>query len=152
MESLFNKVRLATLLKRNSSTGVFLWILRNFKNTYFQKYLRTASSFVSFYPFHSCLLECTLTCDLCLSCWYCMEEPCESEKSCGKNLEVKLCRSLLRRPFTYEYPRNQNNWENREADSRGEPAVRSPLFFVKVCFLEKIYKNKWQRFLFIHLS
>ena len=44
-------LRPATLLKRESSTGIFLWILvfsseyfEFFKNTYFQKYLRTATS------------------------------------------------------------------------------------------------------------
>ena len=35
----------STLLKRDSNTGVFLWLLRNsFKNTYFEKDLRTATS------------------------------------------------------------------------------------------------------------
>ena len=29
-------LRPATLLKRNSNTGVFLWILRSFKNTYYE--------------------------------------------------------------------------------------------------------------------
>ena len=38
LESLFNKaaaLQLATFLKRDSSTGVFLWLLQTFKNTYF---------------------------------------------------------------------------------------------------------------------
>ena len=35
--------RPATLLKRDSKTVVFLWILRNFKNTYLEEHLRTAS-------------------------------------------------------------------------------------------------------------
>ena len=40
LESFFNKVaglRPATLLKRDSNAGVFLWILRNFKNIYFEE-------------------------------------------------------------------------------------------------------------------
>ena len=47
-KSLFNKVASlhpcpATSLKRDSSIGVFLWILRDFKNN-FEEYLRTAAS------------------------------------------------------------------------------------------------------------
>ena len=38
----------STLLKRNSNTVVFLWILRNFKNPYFECHLRTA-------PFDNCV-------------------------------------------------------------------------------------------------
>ena len=38
------KFRSATLLKRDSNTGLFLWLLRNFKDTYFEKHLRTAAS------------------------------------------------------------------------------------------------------------
>ena len=37
---------MATLLKRDSNTGVSLRILRNFKNTYFEEYLRTVASSV----------------------------------------------------------------------------------------------------------
>ena len=37
MKFLFNII-LITLLKRNSNTGVFLWILRIFKNTYFEEH------------------------------------------------------------------------------------------------------------------
>ena len=37
LEYLFNKDRPATLLKRKSNTGVFLWTLRNFKNTFFYR-------------------------------------------------------------------------------------------------------------------
>ena len=36
--------RPATLLKKASNIGVFLWILQNFQDTYFVKYLRTAAS------------------------------------------------------------------------------------------------------------
>ena len=49
-ESLFNKVadlkawRPATLLKRDSNTGVFLWSLRHFYNTFFYKTLPVAAS------------------------------------------------------------------------------------------------------------
>ena len=49
-ETLFNKVaglRPGTLLKRDSNTGVFLWILRNFKNTYFEEHLSTGASSMS---------------------------------------------------------------------------------------------------------
>ena len=41
------KLQTATLLKRDSNTGVFLWILWNceiFKNIYFEKHLLTAAS------------------------------------------------------------------------------------------------------------
>ena len=48
---LFKKVaglhgRPGTLLKRDrdSKTGVFLWLMRNFKNIYFKRYLQTAAS------------------------------------------------------------------------------------------------------------
>ena len=34
----------ATLLKRDSNTGVFLWILQNLKNIYFEDHLQTAAS------------------------------------------------------------------------------------------------------------
>ena len=46
LESLFNKqaFRPATLLKRDSDTGVFL---RIFKTTHFEKHLRTAASFTT---------------------------------------------------------------------------------------------------------
>ena len=36
--------RPVTLLKRDSNTGVFLYIMRIFKNTYFEEYLRTTGS------------------------------------------------------------------------------------------------------------
>ena len=36
--------RPATLLKRNYNTDVFLWILKNFKNTFLTKYHRVTSS------------------------------------------------------------------------------------------------------------
>ena len=36
--------RSAISLKRDSNTGVFLWILQNFKNTYFEEHLRPAAS------------------------------------------------------------------------------------------------------------
>ena len=45
-EFLFNKIvgafRSATLLKRDSNTGVFLWFCEIFKNTYFQEILETS--------------------------------------------------------------------------------------------------------------
>ena len=41
------KKGLATLLKRDTNTGVFLWKLEIFKNTYFKKHLRTTSSGLS---------------------------------------------------------------------------------------------------------
>ena len=47
LESPFIKVvglRSATLLKRDPNTGVFLWDLQNFKNTYFVEHLWTAAS------------------------------------------------------------------------------------------------------------
>ena len=34
----------ATLLKRNSNTGIFLWNLLKFQNNYFEEHLRTTSS------------------------------------------------------------------------------------------------------------
>ena len=40
----FQTFRSATLLKRESSTSVFLWILLNFQNIYFEENLRTAAS------------------------------------------------------------------------------------------------------------
>ena len=36
--------RPAALLKRDSNTSVFLWILQNFQNTYFEKHLWMAAS------------------------------------------------------------------------------------------------------------
>ena len=50
LESPFIKVarlRFATLLKRHFNTGVFLWNLQIFKNTYFVELLRMAASDVS---------------------------------------------------------------------------------------------------------
>ena len=48
LASLFNKFAglqaFNFMKKRHSSTGVFLWILRNFKNTYFEEQLRTLTS------------------------------------------------------------------------------------------------------------
>ena len=50
IESLFNKVaclqdfRPATLLKRDSNTGTFLYILQIFNNSSFEELLRTATS------------------------------------------------------------------------------------------------------------
>ena len=47
IESPFIKVagfRRATLLQRNSNTGVFLWNSEIFKNLYFAEHLRTAAS------------------------------------------------------------------------------------------------------------
>ena len=38
---------LTTLLKRDSSTGIFLWIFRNFKNTYFVKHLHWLLLFIT---------------------------------------------------------------------------------------------------------
>ena len=46
LESLFNKVavsRPATLRIRELKTGVFLWNLLNFKNTYSEKHLRATA-------------------------------------------------------------------------------------------------------------
>ena len=46
MKALFNKVtklKHATLLKRDSSTGVFCEICEIFKNIYFEEHLRTTS-------------------------------------------------------------------------------------------------------------
>ena len=40
----FNDSDLHFYLKKDSNTGVFLWLLRNFKGTYFEKHLRTAAS------------------------------------------------------------------------------------------------------------
>ena len=34
---------IATLLKRDSNTDVFLWILKNFQKTYFEEHLRMAA-------------------------------------------------------------------------------------------------------------
>ena len=52
---------LLTLLKSDSSTSAFLWILRNFKNTYFVEHLRATASmealycrFSNMWPTHSC--------------------------------------------------------------------------------------------------
>ena len=56
--SLCNKVtslmtrRHATLLERDSSTGVSLWILRNFQGNFFAEYLlETTSDMMYFFPF-----------------------------------------------------------------------------------------------------
>ena len=38
---------LTTLLKRDSSTGIFLWVFRNFKNTYFVKHLHWLFLFIT---------------------------------------------------------------------------------------------------------
>ena len=38
-------LRPATLLKRGSNTGVFLWNYKIFKKTYFEEHLRTVASF-----------------------------------------------------------------------------------------------------------
>ena len=46
LEPFFNIVaglRPATLLKRDSNAGVFQWILRNFKNIYFEEHVQTAT-------------------------------------------------------------------------------------------------------------
>ena len=46
LEPFFNIVaglRPATLLKRDSNAVVFLWILRNFKNIYFEEHVQTAT-------------------------------------------------------------------------------------------------------------
>ena len=42
----FQPFRPATLLKRDSNTGVFPWNLRNFKENYFEEHLRTVASVV----------------------------------------------------------------------------------------------------------
>ena len=39
----FQALRPATLLKRDSDTGISLWNLRIFRNTYFEEYLRKAA-------------------------------------------------------------------------------------------------------------
>ena len=56
LKSLFKKVeglKPATLLKMNSSTGVFLWILRNFQEHLFTEHLRkNASKMFAFTVFH----------------------------------------------------------------------------------------------------
>ena len=47
LESLLIKLqafRPATLLKRDPNTGVYLWILRNFPQYYFEEHLRNAAS------------------------------------------------------------------------------------------------------------
>ena len=49
LESLFNKVAtllLVTLLKKYSSTGVFLLILKTIKNTYFTEHLQATVSVI----------------------------------------------------------------------------------------------------------
>ena len=46
-------LRPATLLKTDSSTGIFLWILRNFKNIYFGEHMRTAASVDSYLLFYN---------------------------------------------------------------------------------------------------
>ena len=40
----FQAYKPATLLQRDSNTGVFLWILKNFKNLYFKGHLWTTAS------------------------------------------------------------------------------------------------------------
>ena len=42
--SLCEGLKLATLLTTDSGTGVFLGILRNFKNTFFTEHLRVTAS------------------------------------------------------------------------------------------------------------
>ena len=44
LESFLNKVAGLQGIKRDPNTGVFLWILKNFKDTYFEEHLRTAAS------------------------------------------------------------------------------------------------------------
>ena len=44
LESLFNKVAAATLLKRDSSTVFSYEICEIFKNTYFEEHLQTTAS------------------------------------------------------------------------------------------------------------
>ena len=58
LRSLCNKVtslmtrRHVTLLERDSSTGVSLWILRNFQGNFFAEYLlKTTSDMMYFFPF-----------------------------------------------------------------------------------------------------
>ena len=49
LEPLFNKIagmRPSTLLKRDSETGVFLWIFEIFKNTLFTEHLQVTTSLV----------------------------------------------------------------------------------------------------------
>ena len=51
LEFLFNKgaaLRPSTLLKRHSSAGFFLWILRNFENIFFTEHLRTTASVIPY--------------------------------------------------------------------------------------------------------
>ena len=58
--------RSATVLKRDSNTGIFLWICEIFKNTYFEEYLQTAASGTVIYYFCKkklhlrCFIDCTL--------------------------------------------------------------------------------------------
>ena len=51
----FQVWRPATLLKRESNTDVFLWIMGILKNTYFEENLRTMTSVDNFKTFH---LQC----------------------------------------------------------------------------------------------
>ena len=53
LEPLFKKI--TSLQKRDTDTGIFLCILRNFKRTFFEEHLVTAASFVVF--FASCCEE-----------------------------------------------------------------------------------------------
>ena len=47
LESLFNNIaglQACNFIKRDSNTDAFLWILRNFRSTYFEEQLRMAAS------------------------------------------------------------------------------------------------------------
>ena len=49
----------ATLSKRDSNTGVFLWLLRNFKEHLFEEHLRTAASVYSndLFKYKNCVIK-----------------------------------------------------------------------------------------------
>ena len=69
LESVFNKVaglQACNLLKRDSNTGVFLLILRNYKNTFFEEHMRT-TAFDKTYEVHAlfiCVYMCVLIFDI----------------------------------------------------------------------------------------
>ena len=53
----FNKIPAVTLVTRDSNTGIFLWNMRHFKNTYFVEHSRMAASDKYLNPYQIQVLE-----------------------------------------------------------------------------------------------
>ena len=66
-ESIFNKVNLASLLKRDSGAGVFRWMFRNYSEQFFIKHLwATGSDFWRLEKSSWLLLQC----NICQLLWF----------------------------------------------------------------------------------